>query len=253
MKSIKKIVLLAMLLTFTSAMYASSINCAVDPSDQACAPTLTMTVQVGNGQTQTVTSAGTPVFSSGSWNVDFGAQSFGGFQFNGGALQANSDPFVGFSIGATNHSGHTVTVSFDYVTPYSGGPYGFAQTVYGDVLIDTNFSGQSTMHPVGGAYIMKTYDTGHLISALDIGKGCTTPKNVFVCTSPDIGAIGPLHYTSFANGNLEVKGAFTVTNGAQYSITARSALLPIPEPGTLVLLGSSLIGLAGFARRRMSK
>ena len=249
--SVKILMLLAtMMFSFASVMYANPINCSVTPSDPSCAPTMLLTYQVGSGPTQTM-SPTTPVFSNGSWLAEYTPQTFPDFLFTGGQVASSPDPFVGFSFGIINSSGHTMTFNYDFITPYAGGPYAFVQSVFGDVLIDTNFVGTSTIKPVGTKYVMNTYDTGNLINMVDLGKGCTTPVSVYVCSSPDDGAIGPLPYVSLASGILEVQGSFTVTAGGQYTLTGRSALLPVPEPGTLALLGTGVLGLGGWLRRRL--
>ena len=253
-KSSTRITLLVVLLfSFASFLYAGPVNCAITPSDPACKPSLVLTYKVGSGPLQNLASVGTPTYIDGAWHVDFVPQVFPDFLWTGGQLVTDpADPFVGFSFGVINHSGATMTFNYDYLTPYAGGPYQLVQSVFGDVLIDTRFSGQSTVATVPpGKYIMNTYDTGNLLLPVRIGLGCTTPLHVYVCTSPDIGAIGPLPYTSFATGTLEVKGTFTVTSEGQYTLTGRSALL-IPEPGTLALLGSGIIGLAGVLRRKIN-
>jgi hypothetical protein len=241
-----------MLLSFASVMYANPLDCAATPSNPSCAPTLSIAYQIGNGNTQNITSFGTPLFSGGNWNVNFTPQSFGGALFTGGQLAANADPFVGFSFGVINVSSQTLTFSYDFTTPYAGGPYGFVQSVFGDVLIDTRFQGTSTVTPVSSLYIMNTLDSGNLLSQVGIGKGCTTVN--FVCTSPDDGQIGPLPYTSFASGTLEVKGSFTLTTSSQYTLTGRSDLVPTPspEPGTLLMLGTGIIGAIGAIRRKIN-
>ncbi len=250
--SIKSSMLLAtFVMLFAIGVHASPINCATAPSAGVCAPTLSMTYQVGNGAVQNIFPNGSPVFTGGNWNVNLTPQTLGSVLFTGGQLVANADPFVGFSFGVINNTTGTMTFSYDFQTPYPGGPYPHVQSVFGDVLIDTAFSGTSTVAPVGSYYIMNTYDTGNLVSQVSLGLGCTTVN--FVCSSPDDGSIGPLLYTSLAGGTLELKGSFTLTKGSQYTLTGRSALLPLPEQGTLVLFGSSLIGLAGIARRRMTK
>lgn len=250
-----RVVLLATLVfSFAATMYASNVDCGSDPSNPACAPTLVMTFRVGNGQNQNLAYGGVPVYVNGAWHTDFIPQQFADFLWTGGQLVTSPDPFVGFSMGVINQTHSVMTFNYDFTTIYGGGPYNLAQSVFGDVLINTSFMGTATVAPVGSRFIMNTYDTGTLLNFLGLGEGCSA---AFVCSSPDDGAIGPVVYasdgtcTQGVNCTLEVKGSFTVTPLGQYTLTGRSALLPFPEPGTLALFGTGVLGLGGLLRRRL--
>ena len=107
-----------------------------------------------------------------------------------------------------------MTFTYDFKTPYYDGGNGTIETIYGDSLINTNFSGTVTVATVPpGKYLMNSFDNGNLILVPDlrIGLGCTA--SVF-CSSPDIGTIGPMPYTTLGStGTLEVKGAYTLDAG----------------------------------------
>src|ERR1017187_8061778 len=143
--SVKVLMLLAtMMFSFAAVMYANPVNCSVTPSDPACAPTMVLTYQVGNGPTHTM-SPTAPVFSNGSWLAEYTPQTFPDFLFTGGQVASSPDPFVGFSFGVINNSGQMMAFNYDFATPYPGRPYAIVQSVFGDVLIETNFVGPSTV------------------------------------------------------------------------------------------------------------
>jgi PEP-CTERM motif-containing protein len=55
--------------------------------------------------------------------------------------------------------------------------------------------------------------------------------------------------TGITVGNIHVAGAFCGSSPTCFADTTPTS--PVPEPGTLGLLGTGLVGLAGFARRRL--
>jgi hypothetical protein len=55
--------------------------------------------------------------------------------------------------------------------------------------------------------------------------------------------------TGITVGNIHVAGAFCGSSGTCFADTTPTS--PVPEPGTLGLLGTGLAGIAGFARRRL--
>jgi len=109
------------------------------------------------------------------------------------------------------------------------------------------------VHPSG----TWTFATGSLSNS-----GCGANSGAFVCASSSTGGVTIVQggtYTWTWNYTLagSIFGADQVHIGANYDphnglIVSQTGATPIPEPGTLALFGSGLLGIAGIIRRRLS-
>jgi len=262
--SLKLAISLLCVSVFAVAAYADS--CAVDPTQSQCEPSFSLTWQVmGSGQVHPGTGSA-PVWQGGHWLINVMPQDGPGFTFTGGQVAANpSDPFLTFSFGVINVTNNqSLIFNYNYSTPFSGTlPIGVAKTFFSDRLQYTGASGGhiSVAPDPGGSFpdnfLQNTYVDGVLISSFSLGKGCIATEGS-PCSSAGPFTVSEL-YSHSANGTLEIQGQFIIgfANGVSgqmgtYGIQGQTNLDPLPEPGSLLLLGTGILGLAGVVRRKVS-
>ena len=192
-------------------------------------------------------------------SLTIGTQTLGGgVTFNGSNQQQTIGPptnaLVTGSQTITNSTGAVATISF----AVSGTDFGFPTSIY-------NASGSITyLNAIGSTVDLQWYgDTANNQGASTVGDlpGTLLEDHAFLSTTiADSFSTGnlngpfatsaPFSWTMAAVGTLAAGATATISNRGQ---VITNDVVPVPEPTSLVIFGSALIGLGILARRKQRK
>lgn len=175
-----------------------------------------------------------------------------GFRLDSWSFLLDPDPSISSSIVLTNLNSSTQTFILTVTLPIA--PMGPALSITGSVgagsLTDLNANG-ATLTDAGSSIYAALIDGATVRTLLDPPQSFTAPANPLGAPSTvpiPMESFGPEPLGQPANATIAMKLRFTLTGGDQVALPMTFDAQPVPEPGTLALLGGGLALLAG--RRR---
>ena len=176
-----------------------------------------------------------------------------GFVLETWSLVLNPDPSINATFNLTNLSAATQTFILTVTLPVS--PTGPSLSATGSVgtgtLSDMNGNG-ATLTDDGSSIYSALIDGSPVRTLLDPPQSFTTSVDVTGLPIPvSIGpeSFGPEILAQSANLSIGMRVQYTLTAGDNVALPIFFSVQPVPEPGTLVLVGSGLASLVGARRR----
>ena len=162
-------------------------------------------------------------------------------------LAANPDPFVSLALAVLNPTSSDQTYTFTAVAPVAPvGPGLQLNGSFGGSLTDVDGNGATLVDATGAPLYVALIDGAPVRSLLD------PPQSFTTTTTVDLGpaAFGPEVFAGSVTSFIAIQVQFTLSPGDAASFTSVFNAVPVPEPGTLMLLASGVGGIAAWGRRR---